>query len=608
MDEFAPLPVAIPLLVATLLIAGRPVLGRRADDIISIAVSAAVAVICSVLLWQAQRGTIVYWFGGWTPHRGVALGISFVIDPLGAALATLVAVLVTASFVFTWHYFEALDGLYHSLMLVFLGAMVGFCLTGDIFNLFVLFELMGGAAFALTGYKVEDTSPLQGALNFAITNTIGAFWILIGIALLYGRTGALNLAQIGQTLAGKPADGLVIVAFVLITCGLLIKAAIVPLHFWIGDAHAVAPSPVCVLFSGVMVELGLYGVARVYWTVFAGPLGPHAPAVRGILIGVGTLTAVIGALMCFAERHLKRLLAFSTVSHSGLFLIGIATLAPQGLAGTAIYVLAHGFTKGALFMGCGLLLNTFGSVDVVELQGKGRIMPRLGILFALGALSLAEVPPFGTFLGKSLLEEAADKEGLWWVPLLVALTAAIIGGAVLRVVARVWLGWGSPRQDDSPSEEERHEERESQEQPARPPMIMLAPVMALLALACLTGLVPGLHHHAVVAAVRFEDRAAYAGITLGLHLSGHHPAPDFSGPDRSSALYEIGTLIGAFLLAAVALFRRQLPSALGATANASLGRAITGLRLLHDGHIGDYVMWLVIGVSIFGGICALTLN
>jgi multicomponent Na+:H+ antiporter subunit D len=180
---------------------------------------AAVSLICGVLLYQAQKGTIVYWFGGWTPHRGIALGISFTIDPLGAGMATLAAVLVTASFVFTWHYFDAVDGLFHALMLIFLGAMAGYCLTGDIFNLFVLFELMGGAAYALTGYKIEETGPLQDTLNFAITNTSGAFWILIGIALLYGRTGALNLAQIGQTLARGPADGLVIMAFVLITCG-----------------------------------------------------------------------------------------------------------------------------------------------------------------------------------------------------------------------------------------------------------------------------------------------------------------------------------------------------------------------------------------------------
>lgn len=607
MDVLAPLPLAVPLLVAALLMAGRPVLHRRVQDSISIAVAGVIAVICGLLLWQAQRGTVVYWFGAWTPHHGIALGISFVIDPLGAGLATLVAVLVTASLLFSWHYFDAVDGVFHALMLVFLGAMAGFCLTGDLFNLFVLFELMGGAAYALTGYKIEETGPLQGALNFAITNTIGAFWMLIGIALLYGRTGALNLAQIGQTLAGKPADGLVIIAFTLITCGLLVKAAIVPLHFWIGDAHAVAPSPVCVLFSGVMVELGLYGAARVYWTVFAGTLGAHEPALRGILIGAGTVTAVIGAVLCFSSRHLKRLLAFSTVSHSGLFLVGLFTLAPQGLAGTAIYVLAHGLTKGALFMGCGMLLDCHDSVDEVELRGQGQSR-LLGLMFALGGLSLAEAPPFGTFLGKSLLEEAAAKEGIWWISWLVALTAALIGGAVLRATACVWLGWGPAQQSGAPSPEERHEQPESKESPVKPPLVMLAPAAALVALAALSGLMPGLHHFAVLDAARFEDRAAYVASTLGLHVAGHAPVADAGGPDLSSAYFEIGAVAGALALAALALFRRRLPRALRMGASATGGRAIKGLRHLHSGQIGDYVTWLVVGVSLFGGVCAVTLR
>src|SRR5437588_7350277 len=248
-------------------------------------------------------------------------------------------------------------------MLIFLAWMAGFCLTGDVFNLVAFFELMGAVAYALTAYKIEERGPIQGAINFAISNSVGAYAIFVGIALLYARTGALNMAQIGAALGGHHADALVIVAMALIFLGLLTKAAARPVHFWLADAHAVAPTPVCVLFSGVMVELGIYAIARIYWTIFAGPLGPHTEELRAILIAFGTLTALWGAVMCFSQRHLKRLLAFSTISHTGMFICGIGLLSAKGLAAVAVYVVGHGLTKAALFMLTGVLIHRYSDID-----------------------------------------------------------------------------------------------------------------------------------------------------------------------------------------------------------------------------------------------------
>ena len=140
------------------------------------------------------------------------------------------------------------------------------------FNLFVFFEVMSVSAYALTAYRIERPRPLQGALSFAVTNSVGAMMILFGIALLYGRTGALNMAQVGVVLAAHPADGLVIVSFAMIVGGFMVKAAIVPFHFWLADAYTVAPTPAVIVFTGVMSDLGIYAVARIYWTVFEGPL------------------------------------------------------------------------------------------------------------------------------------------------------------------------------------------------------------------------------------------------------------------------------------------------------------------------------------------------
>ena len=192
------LPVAVPLLAAAFLAAVNRHVPRWMADTFALLASISTCAGCALLMLQSSPQTIVYWFGGWTPRSGAAVGISFVIDPFGAGLAAFAAALVTVALIFSLRYFDSIGNLYHVLMMAFLGAMCAFCLTGDLFNLFVWFELMSAAAFALCGYKTEQAGPLEGSLNFAITNTIGAFLVLSGIGLLYGRTGALNMAQVGR--------------------------------------------------------------------------------------------------------------------------------------------------------------------------------------------------------------------------------------------------------------------------------------------------------------------------------------------------------------------------------------------------------------------------
>src|SRR5438477_294276 len=312
------LPVAVPLLAAAFLAAVNRHVPRWMADTFALLASISTCAGCALLMLQSSPQTIVYWFGGWAPRSSAAIGIAFVIDPFGAGLAALAAALVTLALIFSLRYFDSVGNLYHVLMMAFLGAMCAFCLAGDLFNLFVWFELMSAAAFALCGYKTEQAGPLEGSLNFAITNTIGAFLVLSGIGLLYGRTGALNMAQVGRSL-GNTADGLVVVAFVLLLCGFAVKAALVPFHFWLADAHAVAPTPVCILFSGVMVELGLYAIARVYWTVFQAAFAPHVRELRALFLSIGVITALLGAVMCFSQRHLKRLVAVSIITSAAIF-------------------------------------------------------------------------------------------------------------------------------------------------------------------------------------------------------------------------------------------------------------------------------------------------
>ena len=595
------LPVVVPMIGAAILVGIRQWAPRLMNDVIAGAVALAVVTLCTILLARAIHHPFAYWMGGWRPKDSVAIGISFSIDSLGAGMATLAAVLVATALIYSWRYFDGADGLFHALMLLFMAAMAGFCLTGDLFNMLVFFELMGAVAYALTAYRIEERGPLQGAINFAISNSVGAYAIFVGIALLYARTGALNMAQIGHALDGRPADPLVIVAMSLLFIGFLTKAAAVPVHFWLADAHAVAPTPVCILFSGVMAELGLYAVARLYWTIFAGALGPHAEQLQAILVALGTVTAIWGGVMCYTQRHLKRLLAFSTISHIGVFLCGIGLLSPRGLAGVATWVAGHGFNKAALFMLVGVLLHRFGTVDEFDLHGRGREIRVVGVLFGIGGLLLSAVPGVTSFFGKSLLDSAALEAHDPWLPAVCVISSILTGGAVLRVTGRVFMGWGAAQREEDVqlAGAARESDEETTSRDHTPPLMVAVPAV-LLAGSIVLGLIPGVVPGIERAAAHFQDHAAYARWVLRGQPAQFAPAST-SHIETFDYLYAAGGTVGALALAALTLFGYRL---VRRVPNALLGpprTALTAFRRLHSGHIGDYIAWWTAGAAALGG-------
>ena len=594
MDVLVPLPVALPLLAAAALAAVGHFVPAWFGDLVAAVVSVAVTVIAVVLLTRTGRHDVVYWFGGWRPSHGVALGIAFDVDGAGAALGAVAGLLMTASIVFSWRYFDETGPLFHVLLLVFLGAVEGFALSGDLFNLFVFLELMTVAAIALTGYG-DEPAPLQGALNFGIVNGIGAFLLLFGIGLLYGRTGALNLAQIGRSLAGGRADGLVLVAFLLVTAGFLVKAGVVPFHFWLADAYAVAPAPVCVLYSGVMSDLGLHAVAKVYWPVFSGPLAAHAPALRAILVALGVASALLGGMMAFLQRDLKRMLAYVTIGQIGIGLVGIGLLTARSLAGTTLYVVSDGLVRGSLLLVVGLLVRRLKSCD--ELKARGAGLPLSGVLFAVGALAIAGLPPLGSFFGRALIEDGATG-GYRWLP--IALTAASIlsGAALLRAAGRIYLGWGSDTEPVLGKELVSPE----QEEPAHPPrgsiVVMLASAAALLVVGVGMAAWPALPGKAEAVALRAIDRPAHAAEVLEGKPPPHETA-SAPAPSATSIAAGLASAIGAVGLALLALF-----GGLGALARPPVMR----LKALHSGIVTDYVTWLTVGVAGLGAAFVLALR
>lgn len=600
MTPLLPLVAAVPLLAAALLALFGRLVPDVVGDVAGMVAAAVPAVLAAIVLSRTAHAFLSYWFGGWRPRAGdFPVGIGWAVDRLGAGLALLVLVLLTSTLVYSWRYMEGDRYLYVVLMLAFGGAMAGFALSGDIFNMFVFFELMSVAAYALTAYQVEEASPLQGSFNFAVAQTIGGFLVLIGIALLYGRTGSLNLAEIGRKLSHDGHGGLVVVAFGLIVCGFLGKAAVVPFHFWHADAHAAAPAPVAALFSGVMLELGIYAVARIYWVVFSGSLGSFEHPIRDILLGVGAVAAVVGALMTGLQRHVKRLLAYSTITHMGCFLIGVALLTPDGLGGVAVYVVVHAFAKSALFLIGGVLLVARGGIDELLLHGEGKGLRVAAVAWFVAALALAAPPFLGSFTGHALIEDSASKLGYWWVPVVLAFASIGSTAAIFRAGFRIFLGAGdaedpilSQEPSDSPPPEE------------HPQLVTMVGVSLVLALAGLgIGAWTGLATHAVAAAREFTDRAGYTAAVLDHHIFAP-PPPEAWHTTTASIAWSVVTLVGAILVGFVSVYRNRMPQWL----TAGLTRAYAPLRAIHSGHVGDYVAWLTFGTAVIGGLFALTIR
>jgi multicomponent Na+:H+ antiporter subunit D len=588
-----PLPVVVPLIAAAVLVALGAVLPRRVQDVIGIAAAATATGFALLILAAAERHDVLHWFGGWHPRHGIALGISFSVDPLGAGMAALACGLDFLALVYSWTYMRRQSQTFDVLMLTFGAAMAGFALTGDIFNMFVWFELMGVSAYALAGFMVEELGPLQAAVNFAVTNTVGAYMVLMGIGLVYARTDALNLAQIGRALERRPADRLVIVAFALIVTGLMVRAAIVPFHFWLADAHAASPAPVCALLSGAMVELGTLFIARVYWTAFAAPLHAHEAGVRDVLVGLGVATALVGALMCLLQRHLKRLLAYSTISQAGTLLAGIALLDPRSLAGAANLVLAHGLLKAGLFLLCGIVLVELRHIDELRVYGAGRRLPWTGLLWLLGTIGLVGLPPFGVFLAQQLLGEGGREQGFGWLAIVGAVASGVCAGAMLRAGARIFLGWGA-REDDllSPEPDEDAPERDVSGRL----LGIVAGIAIVLGLAA--PLVPGIEGRTELAAERFADTSAYRAAVL--HGAAHgdaaaHLSFSLLTVDTAAALYGLAALAIAVATAAFGLWHRRLPRPVLTVGARTLGPPVTAVRVAHSGIVGDYLLWLSAG-------------
>lgn len=580
------IPLVLPLLVAALLAVFRRSLPAAFAARLSLTTAIAVAAATLSLINDSREETFLV-------LRPGGVGFGFIVDTASGLLLLLVSILVAAAIAFSTRYVEEASPPYYSLLLIFLAAAAGFCFTGDLLTLLIFGETMSATARRLIPFHPDEHDHLASR-NFAVSDAAGAILFFSGAGLLWARTGSLNFAQIGRAL-GPSSDALVTTAFALLMCGLLVKTAVAPFHFWLPGVTAAAPAPVAILFSSVMLDLGLYAVARIYWTVFSGPLAGQENQLRVILASFGALTALAGAALCYSQRDLKRLLAFATISHMGIQMLGIALLTRQALAGVAIYVVSHAAIKSGLFLAAGIVLYRAGTLDEIELAARHRLLPGIAVLLLAGAAGLAGAPPFGTFWGELMIGGSAHNLGLFWIDWIVFLAGAATAGAIFRFTARAFFGWG-PKAHAQMSDR-----RAAQMARHHTPVIMGAAATILILIGLLAGLAPGLTGSAESIATYFQDREAYARRVID-GLAPYPPAVGDQPALPGDYTRGLGTLGLALAVAGATLWSRSVRRVVG------LRTAVRVLKAAHNGVVIHSVGWVIAGAVAFSAAALLFLR
>ncbi|OLO99950.1 Na+/H+ antiporter subunit D [Mycolicibacterium porcinum] len=521
-----PLPVLIPALAAaaTLVAGRRPRLQRV---ITQIALSAVVAV-CAALVYLADRdGTLVLHVGGWgqsVPGMG-PLGITLVVDRLSALMLVVSAIVLLA--VVAYAIGQGIrDGDERQPTSIFLPTYLvlsaGVCtafLAGDLFNLFVGFEVLLAASFVLLTIGASEDR-VRAGIAYVLVSMVSSLIFLIGIALVYAATGTLNMAELALRLDDIPS-GTRTALFAVLLVAFGIKAAVFPLSAWLPDSYPTAPAPVTAVFAGLLTKVGVYAIIRAHSLLFPGG------GLDNVLLVAGLLTMIIGILGAIAQSDIKRLLSFTLVSHIGYMVFGVALANQLGMSGAIYYVAHHIVVQTTLFLVVGLIERQAGASTLQRLGGLAAASPVLAFVFVVPALNLGGIPPFSGFIGKVALLEAGAANGsvLAWILVTGSVVTSLL---TLYVVARVWTKAFWRARADAPEghlaaaapsvllddiEDIQFADRDSV---GRMPVGMLAPTGALIAVGLALTVAAGpIFSYSERAAAEVLDRGQYISAVLG---------------------------------------------------------------------------------------------
>jgi multicomponent Na+:H+ antiporter subunit D len=419
-------PIVIPLLTAiAALLAWRSTEMQRGISV----VGAFALLISAIQIFTevAQNGPVAVQAGGWIAPYGITL----VADLLSAAMVLLTGIVAVAVVIFSTTDVSGEEEHfgYHPLTHATLAGVCGAFLTGDIFNMYVWFEVMLISTFGLLvigGGKPQ----FDGAVKYVGLNLIATVAFIAGVGLLYGTTGALNMADLHGKLAGRSGEAVVLASAAFLFFAFGSKAALFPVNFWLPASYHTPTAATSVLFSALLTKVGIYAILRVFTLVYEVDETVFVP----LLYVAALSTMVLGALGTLSQNHMRRLLGFSIIASVGFMILGIAIGTPLALAGAVFYLFQDVLTKAGLFLSAGAAVRLTGSELFARSGGLWRARAWFSLLFLIPALSLAGVPPFAGFWAKFLLVQSALEEGSYFLVFAILAT----GFLLLYAMGRVW--------------------------------------------------------------------------------------------------------------------------------------------------------------------------
>ena len=406
------------------------------------------------------------------PVKTSLVSTSIIIDVPGSLMTLLALVLGLFAAIYSMRFMEKDPGtpLYYSLLMAMITGIIGASYSGDLFTLFIFWELMCVTSYVLVGFRKDLKESVEAAIKYMLMSGVGSATILFGMSLLYGLTGTLNLPRIALSLkAGEGGLWLYASLGMLIT-GFGIKAAIVPLHVWVPDAYTAAPSPISAVIAGASTELAVFVICKLLFFIF--------PAIKvswmEFFAAFATLNMILGNIAGLLQNDVKRMLAYSSVAHIGYIFIGIAAGTKLGLTAALLHIFNHGLMKALAFLCIGAIIYRIGARNLGDLAGVGRKMPITSTAFTIAVLGLIGMPPLNGFISKLILFMSCLDSGMLWLGILLIIFSAVSTGYYIRILKALIA---------APKNEKLDDVKEA-------PILILIPICCLVFLVVLLGVWP----------------------------------------------------------------------------------------------------------------------